>query len=325
MILLTEADVRGLVSRAEALASAERALLALHRGAELLPVVQGRGAAGLRFGFKAGWAAEERLAGLKLGSYASENRARSRASHGSTTLLLDDETGAVEAIIASAWLTAMRTAAMDALAVDLLARKDAGVLAVVGASHQAWFDVEAICDVRRVRELRVWNRSEPGAEAFAARARRDLEIEAAAVPLHRALDGAAIVVTATASRSALVQRQSIALGAHVSAMGADGPGKQELDVSLTASARLFADAPGQAVTLGEFEAAFREGQIAAADVTPLAAVLLAPGRGRRDAGEITVFDSSGFALQDLDIARVALAAAKSRGVGHEIDMTSLRP
>ena len=182
-----------------------------------------------------------------------------------------------------------------------------------GAGRQAWFEVLAVREVRPIERVFVVNRSGPAAEEFARRIRQELGLEAAAAKAEEALASADIAVTVTASRGPLFEASWVRPGTHVSAMGADQPGKQELDTALVAGAALFADVPAQSVSIGEYEAAFRAGLVATERITPIGAVLNgAPGRVSAD--QITVYDSSGMALQDLAVASLALRRAEEQGL-----------
>lgn len=249
----------------------EQAFIALERGqAELFPLVTGHGGAADRFfAIKSGVIGDRELAGLKLGTYWPGNRAAGLPSHGSTTLLMDIATGFPRALVSASGLTAIRTAAADAVAVKYLARADATVLGIVGAGHQAWFDLLAIRQVRAITRVLVWNRDPERAATFAGRVFAALGIEAAAAGLEDTARAADILVTATAARAPLVQARWVRPGTHISAMGADAPGKQELDMGLVASARLVSDIVGQSLTIGEFAAAAHAGLIRAEDISTL--------------------------------------------------------
>ena len=132
-----------------------------------------------------------------------------------------------------------------------------------------------------------------------------------------AVQQADIIVTVTAAREPLFSADMVRAGTHVSAMGADGEGKQELDPALFARANLFADVVEQSITVGEYEKAFKTGLVDKERITPLGAVL--NGRaGRTNDQQITVFDSSGMALQDIAICALALEKAHNRGMAKEI-------
>jgi len=320
MRIIRESDAQCLVGAADAFAAIEGGFADLARGdAILFAPVAGRGTdPETRFGAKSGIDVARRCPGIKIGSYWPANRARGLPAHGSTTLLLDDDTGFPTALVAATHLNALRTAAADAVGVHHLARADAHVLAIIGAGHQAWFDLVAIRRIRPIREIRIWNRTTAAAERFAARVRGS-GLAARATDIRSAVQDADIVVTATAAREPLLRNGWIAPGTHISAMGADGPGKQELDPALVAAASRFADLPAQAAVMGECQHAVAAGLVDAESITAIGAVIDGKAAGRVHREAITLFDSSGIAIQDLAIARLAVERARAIGLGLSVD------
>ncbi len=316
---VSETVAARLVTLRDAISLMESAFAALDRGdSKLFPFVAGHGSdPKTRFGAKLGYDGPRRLPGLKVGSYWPGNVARGLGNHGSTTLLLDDETGLPVALVAATHLTALRTAAADAVAVKHLSRPDASVLAMVGAGHQAYWDARAIAEVRRLDRILVCGRNPATAEALAVRLRQ-VELPALVCPLDDALAQADIVSTVTASRAPLFRAEQIRPGTHVSAMGADGPGKQELDPKLAVMASLWADLPSQSVIMGEFQ---HFGVGVGAHVRPIGGLLSGRLPGRRSEDEITIYDSSGVALQDLAICAFALERAQAEGLVLSLDLS----
>jgi alanine dehydrogenase len=281
---------------------------------EICPVVQGRGPdENSRFGVKCGSLRRGTVLGCKVGSYWPGNVSRGLESHGSTTMLLHSDTGLPRALIAASYINSLRTAAADGVAIKLLARPQAYSVGLIGSGHQAWFELMAARCVRPVREVRVWNRDQRRANALVARVLSELEIAARVTSAEEA-SGCDIVITVTASTTPIVRREWVQPGAHISAMGADGAGKQELDVGLVAAGRLFADVISQSISLGEFERAFRDGTIRPENINTLGDVIEKRVTGRENDQQITIFDSSGIALQDLAIAQATLEAARKAGL-----------
>jgi ornithine cyclodeaminase len=319
LLAVSETTARRLVTLQDAIALMEEAFAGLDRGqSQLFPFVAGHGSdPGTRFGAKLGYDGPRRTPGVKIGSYWPQNPARGLGSHGSTTLLLDDDTGLPFALVAATHLTALRTAASDAMAVKHLARREASVLAVVGAGHQAYWDARAIALVRSLDRVLVCARTRPAAEDLAGRLRRD-GLPAEASELSQALDLADIICTVTASRTPLFRADAVRPGAHISAMGADGPGKQELDPALASRAALWADLPAQSVQIGEFQHLGPSGE---ARVAPIGGRLTGRLPGRTSDDQITVYDSSGVALQDLAICAFALERARAESLAVPIDLS----
>ena len=321
MLMVTEEVASRLLTMREAIDAIEDAFLRLHRrDGKTFPVVAGHGCSdNTFFGVKSGVIESLASVGFKVGTYWPVNRSRGQSAHASTTLLLDAETGFLRALLASSHLTALRTAAADGVAIRHLARADSTVVGLVGAGHQAWFELLAACEVRPIERVLIWNRAGPAAQSLADRARKELNIDAAPAALRDVVEAADIVITATASREPLVNREWVRPGTHVSAMGSDAVGKQELSAELVAAGRLFADVIDQSITLGDYEAAFQSNGIDRSDIIPIGAVIAGDIRGRSDAKEITIFDSSGTALQDLAIGEIALAKAMAQGLAESVD------
>lgn len=315
MKFVSEDTASRVVSMAEAIEVIERMFGEYGRDeADVFPVAQGHGPdVGTSFSIKSGLIRTSRAVGLKVGSYWPQNRAHGLPAHASTTLLLDPDTGYPQALVAASHLTCLRTAASDAVAVRHLSRKDSRTLALFGAGHQAWFELLAVCEVRPIDTVLVANRSPDAGENFARRIRDELGLQAKFANNVDAVHSADIIITVTAAREALFEASLVRPGTHVSAMGADAPGKQELDPALVANASLFADVVKQSLVIGEYEAAHTAGLVDAGHITSIGAVLNgAPGR--TSAKQITVYDSSGMALQDIAIGTLALAKACEKGL-----------
>jgi ornithine cyclodeaminase/alanine dehydrogenase-like protein (mu-crystallin family) len=224
-------------------------------------------------------------------------------------VLSDAETGLVVALLDAGAVTALRTGAAAVLAADALARAGAGTASVVGAGVNGIAAARAFA--ARGRAVAIWDVDRGRAEAAAAAAGGTV-----AESLGTAL-GAEIVVTVTPGREVLLPTGSLRPGQHVSLMGADGPGKAEIAVAELARARLFCDDWEQASHGGELAAAVEAGAVTRKDVTVLGDVLAGVAHGRRGDDDITVFDSTGLAIQDLAVAKAALARAD------DLDLTRL--
>lgn len=314
--VVTERMARELVTLSDAIEAMEAAFISLDAGRSRLfdPVIGQGGRPGTRFGAKAAYDGVRCAPGLKVGSYWAGNPARGLGAHGSTTLLLDDDTGLPRALVAATHLTALRTAASDAMATRRLARADAQVLALIGTGHQAYWEALAVAQVRSLSQVFVCGRDKAGASRLAARLTA-AGVHAVAGVLEPALGQADIVVTATAAREPLFSAGAVRPGVHVSAMGADGPGKQELDPALAEGASLWADLPSQSAVMGEFQHL-----PGGALIQPIGGLVAGRLAGRACDDEITIYDSSGVGLQDLAIAGLALDRARAAGVLQHLDL-----
>jgi len=319
MFAVSETVAKRLVTLRDAITLMETAFIALDRGeSKVFPFAAGHGSqADTRFGAKLGYDGARRLPGLKVGSYWPRNVSRGMGNHGSTTLLLDDATGRPHALVAATHLTALRTAASDAVAVKHLARPEATVLTVVGSGHQAYWDARAIAEVRRLEHVLVCGRDPNAAARLAQRLCED-GLPATACDLAEGLAVADIICTVTASRTPLFAAHRAPPGVHISAMGADGPGKQELDPALASFASLWADLPSQSVAMGEFQYL---GPSGAGRIQPIGGLLSGRLSLVRTSEAITIYDSSGHALQDLAICAFALERAQAEGLALSLDLS----
>ena len=216
-------------------------------------------------------------------------------------VLSNADTGVVEAILDAASVTALRTGAAAVIAADVLGRPDAETAAVIGAGVNG--KAAARTFVARGRRVSLWDVDRDRADEAAA----ELGVE---VSSSRAEALAAdLLVTVTPGREILLGEGSLRPGQHVSLMGADGPGKAEIAIMEIARAHVFCDEWEQASHGGELTAALDAEAISRQDVTELGAVLLGEAEGRRSPDEVTLFDSTGLAIQDLAVAIAAYARA----------------
>jgi ornithine cyclodeaminase/alanine dehydrogenase-like protein (mu-crystallin family) len=198
-------------------------------------------------------------------------------------------------------VTALRTGAAAVLAAEVLGRADAETVAVVGAGVNG--RAAARTFVARGRDVLVWDVDAARAEATAA------EVGGRVASSAEAALGADVVATVTPGHSVVFDAGSLRAGQHVSLMGADGPGKSEIAVEELARVSVFCDDWEQASHNGDLVHGVEAGAISRDDVTELGAVLTGEAAGRRSPDEITVFDSTGLAIQDLAIALAVIAHA----------------
>ncbi len=307
--LISEADVVRHASRTMAFDAVRAALIAVAQGESgLFPVSIGAGApAESMVAIKSGFLAGPDSVGVKVGTYWPDNAKLGVPNHGSTTLLLDSQTGLPKALVNAGALNGLRTAAANAVATDALAREDSKTLLVVGPGHQARCELRALCDVRAFEQVLVWGRSREKAAAFADElSGEDYRCEVAET-LEKAVRKADVITTVTTATAPLFPSEWVQPGTHVSAMGADKVGKQELAPELLQRAQLFADNPAQSKEIGELQHA------AGCTITAIGDVLRGAAEGRASASAITVFDSSGIALQDIAVAGAVMAALREAG------------
>ena len=317
MLIVPEALIADLVSAQDAFDAVAATFAAMARDqAYNFPVVREALGEGRQYGFKSGLDRAGGMLGVKAGGYFPGNMARGITNHQSTVYLFDPDSGRPTAMVGGNLLTALRTAAASALSIDRLARREARVLGMVGAGHQAGFQLRAAARVRQWDRVIGWN-LHPEMLPKLAEVAAELGLPFEAVPLERMAEADAII-TITSSPAASLMAGHVRAGTHLACMGTDTKGKQEVETALVAKARLFTDEVAQSVTIGEAQHAVAAGLVAAGDITPLGAVLTGADAGRRSAEEITLFDGTGVGLQDLAVAAVAVARALERGLGIEV-------
>ena len=257
--------------------------------------------------------------GLKAGGYWFGNSAKGLPGHRAVLLSLDPETGNVVAVMSANCITRLRTAAAGAIAAKYLAREKAEVVAVIGAGEQAHAQLESLLTCRPIRQVYVWSRRPAAAQAYALKWKDSgLQVEAVE-DMRKATAEADVVITATASTDALLNKESVRAGTHITAVGADGEGKQELDVGLLQRSKIVVDSIKQSLEIGELQHAVRAGLNARQMIhAELGEICVGMKPGRDNDTEITVFDSSGVSFQDLVVAGYLVRRAQSERVGEYV-------
>lgn len=231
-------------------------------------------------------------------------------------VLMDIEDGTPLAILDSALITTLRTAAATAIAAKYLARTDASVITVIGCGIQGRAHLEAIRLVRPIRQAYAYDADRATAERFAN------QMDARAVTsFEEAVAVSDIVVTCTTARSPILERHHLHPGLFVGAVGADNPGKQELAPAVLRDSRVVVDLVEQAAAMGDLHHALDAGVVTRGDVHgELADVICGRVSSRQNDDEIFVFDSTGTALQDVAVASLAYSRALARAAGLEISL-----
>jgi alanine dehydrogenase len=319
VLIIPESLIAELVSAEDAFTAVEATFAAMARGeAYNFPVVREALGEGRQYGFKSGLDRSGQMLGVKAGGYFPGNAAKGIINHQSTVFLFDPETGRPTAMVGGGLLTALRTAAASAISIDRLARKDAKVLGMVGAGHQAGFQLRAAARVRAFEKVIAWN-LHPDMLPKLGTIAVELGLMFEAVPLERMVE-ADVIVTITSSPAASLMSAHVAAGTHLACMGTDTKGKQEVEPAILGRASVFADEIAQSVSIGEAQHAVAAGLVDATAITPLGDVLIGRHPGRRSVDEVTLFDGTGVGLQDLAVAAVAVRRAQERGLGTEMDV-----
>jgi alanine dehydrogenase len=262
--------------------------------------------------------------GLKAMMLKPENPARGLDLHIGVVMVFDRDTARPRALMDASAVTAIRTAAVTAVATDSLARPDAGDLAILGSGVQARSHLEALREVRRLRRVRVWSRNPDNVAAYRRWAADSLgvEVEAADSPAD-ALAGADLICTTTSAKDPIVRAIDLAPGAHLNAVGASFVDHRELHPDAVAAARFFVDSRESARTeSGDLRGAIDAGLVGADHIqAELGEVLLGKHPGRTGADDITLFKSLGLGVQDImsGFAIAEAALCQGRGLSFSLD------
>jgi ornithine cyclodeaminase len=256
--------------------------------------------------------------GVKVLTVFPGNAAHGEESHQGAVLLFEAERGRPLAFLDASSITAIRTAAVSALATRLLAREDAGDLAILGSGVQARTHLAALREVRPLRRVRVWSRDPENARRFAAEesARYGLPVEPVATA-REAVEGADLLCTVTAAVEPVVLGEWIAPGCHINAVGACTPNARELDTAAVVRSRLFVDRRESALhEPGEILTPLREGAIGEDHILgEIGELVIGRVAGRLAPEDVTLFESLGLTVEDLASARYIYRKALEQGRG----------
>jgi alanine dehydrogenase len=320
MLLVPEREIANLMTREVAFDAVENVFAAMAaKDAYNFPVIrEAIGHEDALYGFKGGFDRAGLTLGLKAGGYWPNNLEKfGHINHQSTVFLFDPDTGMPSAMVGGNLLTALRTAAASSVSIKHLARPDARVIGMIGAGHQATFQLRAALEQRRFEKVIGWNYHPemlPNIEKVANEA--GLPFEAVT------LDGmqqADVIISITSAFSPSLMAQHVSAGCHIACMGTDTKGKQEVEAALIAKSTVFTDEVAQSISIGEAQHAIADGLITPNDITELGAVINGTHTGRSSDTEITIFDGTGVGLQDLAVAAKVVDLAVKRGIAIEVD------
>ena len=236
-------------------------------------------------------------------------------------MLFNSETGAPISLMDGTHITAMRTAAASAVAAKYLARKDSKILAVVGAGYQSFRQVEAVREILKLESVKIFDIDSDKAEKLAASLHEKFGVDAKNfASAEETVRGSDVLVTVTPSRKPIVMSEWVTEGMHISAVGADAPGKEELEPELLKRAMIVIDDWEQGSHGGEINVPLSNGVIRKSDIyAEISEIVTGVKPGRTSDKEITVFDTTGLAIQDVITAWHAYEVAEEKGIGVEFD------
>jgi len=322
-IILSEADVKCLLSMRDLIDAMEGALARFSSGDVIQPLrtVLQVGPTKAFFGLMSAYQPEPPALGAKLVTVFNSNATRSLPTHLATILLLDPETGMLAAVMDGRYITEARTAAVSAVSARHMARQEARPIAILGSGVQARSHLEALALVRPPSDVRVWSPTASHREAFAREMAGSIGAPIRSVASAReAVTGADLIVLVTSSPTPVVEDAWVAEGAHICAVGACRPDMREMDGALVARARLVVDSrAGALAEAGDIVIPMQEGRFGADHIAgELGDVVAGRLAGRTSPREVTIFKSLGMAVEDVAAAEFVWRRASERGLGRAV-------
>ncbi len=295
---------------------------------------------------KSGYLKEADIFGLKLVSWYGDNPQNDLPALIGTTLVFDSNTGAPLGLLNAAHITGMRTGAAAAIGAKVFARKDSKTLLMVGTGHISSFAIAATLiamdniktvkiydpmDIEQAHKLVTAIKSKLANEFLSKYAegskdyldiKKKFDVRFETVEdIEKATGESDIILTATPSRKPIILREWVKSGTHFSCIGADMDGKQEIHEAIFAAGRVYVDDIDQAISVGETEIPIKSGAIKREDIiAEIGDVMIGNAVGRQNSEEITIFDTTGIALQDLLTSKLVLDIAEEKGLGVEVDI-----
>ena len=325
VLVLSHSDIKELLPVSECIPLMAEALISFAKGKSHQPVrtifrpPEALGLMGLMPSYRSD---VHPVFGLKAICVFPGNPAKGKDTHQGAVLLFSSETGELTAIENASAITAIRTAAVSAVATNILARRDAGVLAIIGAGIQGRAHLEAVSQVRNLTGVRVADKMIERTQKFVEemRPRYSFPIHATK-SIEEAVKGADVVVTVTNSSEPVIRRDWIAPGTHINAVGACIPTAREIDSRTMAVSKMFVDKRESTLQeAGDYLLALKEGAIGPDHIrAEIGEVLIGAKPGRESDEEITLFKSLGLAVEDLAAAEYVYRKAKEKNLGLSVE------
>jgi alanine dehydrogenase len=324
MLILTRRQIAGLLKFDEYVTVVGHAFRAHAEGCSMPPALMHVSAPDGEFHIKAGGLlTPEPYFALKSNGGFFHNRERyGMPNIQGMVILANAANGLPLAVMDSMEITIQRTGAATAIAARYLARRDSSVVTMCGLGNQGRIQLRAVCHTLPIRKAFAFGLSLAESRAFAAAMGAELNIAIEpTTDLRAALRQSDVCVTCTPARKALIDATDVPPGMFIAAIGADSPDKQELDAHLLPLASVYGDLLDQCAEVGEFHHALEQGLLKREDFRgELGALIVGTAHGRTNADEITIYDSTGTALQDVAAAVAVYRKAKTLGIGTEIDL-----
>ncbi len=318
VFILRKSEIEDLISMKEALEAVENAFKLEAEGKTTMPPKLYLDLPEYKGDFRAMPAYIDGSVGFKWVSVYPDNWRYSLPCVMAIIVLCDPATGCPLAIMDGTYITSMRTGAAGGVAVKYLARRDSSVIGIIGAGTQARTQLLAISEVLpRIEEVKAFDLCRDASQRYGEEMRAKLNINIRPVETVEEATNADIIVTTTPSTKPVVKKQHVRPGTHINAIGADAKGKQELEVDVLRDAKVIVDDIRQASHSGEISALVSQGLIKVEEIYgTLGEVVANLKKGRKSHKEITIFDSTGLAIQDIVCAKLVYDKAAKRGLSH---------
>lgn len=325
VIILSQEDVKKCLPMSKAIQAVREAYMAFAKGRVKMPPVMHLDVSQYNgeIDIKSGYIEDFGLIGTKIASGFYDNHKLGLPPGIAIIILMDLKTSMPLAIMDGTYVTAYRTGAAGAVAANVLAKKDSEIIGVIGAGTQARMQIIALNEIFTLKEVKVWDIDDTAKKLYSKEMSEQLNITVESVDsVKDAVVESDIVVTVTPSKKALVMKDWIKNGTHINAIGADGPGKQELDPMIIKMAdKVVVDSLEQCKIIGEIQHALKKGLVKEKDIhAEIGQILIGDKKGRESDDEITLFDSTGLAAQDIAAANIVYKQAKEKGMGNVISL-----
>ena len=325
-LLLKKSEVMQLLNMKDVIASVEEGFKAFCSGQVIQPDIvsvelpEQNG----EMDIKAGYSESTKMISVKCASGFYDNQKTSVLPNSlSTVLLFDGRTGFPLCIMDGSQITGYRTGAAGAVSAKLLARKDSKKVAVIGTGEQSRMQTRSLKAVLDFEKIQIWGRSAEQLASYQIEMEKEIGciVEISETP-EEAVSSADIIITTTPSKVPVIKKEWVRAGTHIIAVGADMEGKQELEASLFGGAKIVVDNLSQCITRGETQNPLKSGVIKIEDIyCEIGQILLGQKPGRENDSEITIFDTTGMAVQDNVTAVKIYERALALGLGAYYDFT----
>jgi len=325
-LLLTAKDIQKLMSHKDAIKAVSRAFASYARNQYLMPSKIYLDIRKYNGDFRAmpAWDTQHDLVSLKWVNAYPDNPRKGYPAIMALVILSDAKNGHPLAVMDGTILTNLRTGAGGGVAVKHLSRKNVHSLALIGCGHQAYAQFSSIREVRPIQTVTLWDISQKAMSNLSHRLKRFSVQVRLAKNIQDAISYADVIVTTTPSRKPIIKYPWVRPGTHINAIGADAPGKQELDPVLLKHAKVIVDSWDQASHSGEINVPVRKKTLSKKNIfAALGDIVIGKKKGRTNQKEITVFDSTGLAIQDGAVGRLIYNKAKEKKIGKYIQFLNI--